>query len=315
MASSSRNVPPRRLARTNSKRTEDLTGQKEVVLSNLMKIIEVLRAQANSVNVEGVKENVERSVNTMIFYRKARDALQADWRARIQVAGLETLGNKMTYRVEVLELRVMGVLDQVNKKLIEQDGIVAELIISKVSAQPEEQKWTEVVKRPRSGTNKQPKKPVEEAAAGNGDRAVKSIRLMKSLRARSLAIMISKEDEQFPELLKMVISSVNLKVTGNSNTRMRKTTKENLLIEINGGANEVEVVKEEVVRSLGQAAKVQRMVNEAPIEVRDLENETMSEEVLSAVLFLVGEGLVRLVSLRKTFGSAKTAVMVLPSPL
>lgn len=89
--SPSRKAPTRRLVRSNSERMEDLIGQEEAAFGKFVKIIKALRTQTNRVKVEDVKDSVERAVNTMITYRKMRDALQADWRVRIQVAGLEIL--------------------------------------------------------------------------------------------------------------------------------------------------------------------------------------------------------------------------------
>lgn len=80
MVSPSRKVPAKRQVHTNNERTEVLASQKEAVFTELIKIIEVLRTQTNKVKVEGIKDSVERAANTMMVYRKTRDALQADFR-------------------------------------------------------------------------------------------------------------------------------------------------------------------------------------------------------------------------------------------
>lgn len=71
-----------------------------------------------------------------------------------------------------------------------------------------------------------------------------------------------------------------------------------------------ETVRNEVARSLGPATKVRRMKNEAPIEIRDLDEETTREEVLGAVSAMSEGNAAWLVSLRRAYGDAKTAVVV-----
>lgn len=135
----------------------------------------------------------------------------------------------------------------------------------------------------------------------------------KPPRARPLAIIVTKNEENFPQLLKTIRQTVNPAVTGNAITKMCKTTNGKLLVEINGGAGGAETVREEVRRSLDPTAKVWRMTDESPIEVRDLNDETTSEEVLGAISVQTGDSAARLVSLRRVYGSAKTAVVILPS--
>lgn len=125
--------------------------------------------------------------------------------------------------------------------------------------------------------------------------------------------MVAKDDENFPELIKTIRSKVNQNITGDSIAKMRMTASGNLLIEINGETEAAETVKNEVARSLGAAAKVHRMADEAPIEIRDLDEETTREEVLGAVSTLPEGNTARLVSLRRAYGNAKTAVVVVPS--
>lgn len=162
----------------------------------------------------------------------------------------------MTDRIEALEsrARAMGVLDQVYRKLTEQNGVLAKLVAPKVHAQPEGQEWTDVVKRPTSGTRNQLKRSILDVASGNGWEAVKAIWSVKPPRTRPLAIMVTtKDDGQFLEVLKAVSSTVDPTVTGNSTAKMRKTSEGNLMIEINGGAEAAEVVRGEVVWFLGLA--------------------------------------------------------------
>lgn len=110
---------------------------------------------------ERVKENVELAVVHLATLRKARDELHAYWRKRLEYAGreVETAGNKLAVRVEALEERVLGVLDNVQFKLAEQDKTLAKLTARTVSPPGPACQWTEVVKRTGGGPPKQPKQP------------------------------------------------------------------------------------------------------------------------------------------------------------
>lgn len=225
----------------------------------------------------------------------------------IQLPGARAEESATAKCVEAMEARVLGVLDHVNKKLAEQDEVLAKMVPLKTREQPELQGWTEVVKRTKGGVNKKPTTTPETTAIP------KKNWQPNPPRERPLAIMVTKDDKNFPDLIKTIRNKVDQAVTGDSITKMRKTMGGNLLIEINGGVEAAEAVKNEVARSLGPAAKVRRMMNEAPIEIRDLDEETTNEEVLAAVSALPEGKTARLVSLRHTYGDAKTAVVVLPA--
>lgn len=135
----------------------------------------------------------------------------------------------------------------------------------------------------------------------------------KPPRSWLLAIIASIADVEFPELLRSVKRGVNSEVTGNSISKMRRTGKGELLIEIHGGADSAEVVRAEVTRSLGAGAKVRKMVDTSPIEIRDLDEEATKDEVLNAVAAYAGDDTAQLVSMRKIYGGAQSAIVFLPS--
>lgn len=141
----------------------------------------------------------------------------------------------------------------------------------------------------------------------------KTGRSVRPPRSRPLAIVVSKGGEEFPELLKTIRRTVDPKVTGNAITKMRRTGKNELLIEINGGTDSAENVRAEVERSLGSDAKVRKLEETSPVEIRDLDEETTKEEILDAVNAYAGGSTARVVSMRKVFGGAQTALVVLPS--
>lgn len=217
-------------------------------------------------------------------------------------------------RVGAFEEKVMGVLGQVSGKLAEQDVVLAKLTGPGTHIQPDQPKWTEVVRRHKGkATTGRGENLTVDTDTEKRSGLTNANRPARPPRARPLAIMVARDEAGFPELLKTVRRTVDPAVTGNAIAKMRKTTSGKLLIEINGGNDAAETVRQEIVRSLGPTAKVRRMANESPIEIRDLDDETSGEEVLEAVSAQIGEESAQLVSLRRTYGDAKTAVVVLPS--
>lgn len=125
--------------------------------------------------------------------------------------------------------------------------------------------------------------------------------------------MVRKADEEFPELLKTVRSKVDRGITGNSISQLRRIKAGDLLIVINGGKASADKVHAEMVKSFGEGAKVWKLNDESPVEIRDLNGEATKEEVLGALTAVGEDTEARLVSLRRAFGGSQTAVVVLQS--
>lgn len=158
---------------------------------------------------------------------------------------------------------------------------------------------TEVVRRPRRA---------EPLPPGKIKETIKTpARKAKPPRVKPLALVVKNMNEEFPELLKTVSTRVDPTITGNSISRIRKTRTGDLLIVINGGEEEAEVVRAEVTKSLGDGAKVQRISNESPIEIRDLDGEVTREKVPEDGVR--GNAGARLASLRKAYRGSQTAVV------
>lgn len=180
------------------------------------------------------------------------------------------------------------------------------------------EKWTDVVRKSRGLRTKKTGgtdsvRPVTADAARPGIFPVDQPKKAptKPVCSRPLAVMVSDDKEQFPELLSTIRRSVNPDVTGNSIARIRKTGTGKLLIEINGDAKAAESVKAEVERSLGPMARVRKLEDTSAVEIRDLDGMTTGDEVVRAAMEQTGEGVVRLVSIREVNGGARAAVVVL----
>lgn len=184
--------------------------------------------------------------------------------------------NKVAARVESLEKRVMRTLSIVQKRLAKQDITLAKLAAGPTSPPLTETvaQWSEVVKRARGGP---PKSSV------NQEKPVTLKPPAKITRARPLVVIVNRDSEQFPELLKVMRWTVNPETTGNKIKKMRQTKTGALLIEINGGVDSAEIVRAEVARSLdlGTAVKMAEVLS--PLEIRNLDGDTTKEEIMEAI--------------------------------
>lgn len=101
-------------------------------------VIEGLKSLMEKVKTEGVKEGVEQFAACFNKRAKVRGDLHAEYQARMNAAERESnvAGNKIADRVQALEDKVMGVLDQVAYKLVMQDTAFSELAKSTASPPP-----------------------------------------------------------------------------------------------------------------------------------------------------------------------------------
>lgn len=233
---------------------------------------------------EGVKDNVCRANIIYSKLIKCRGELHVEFRTKMHVANKKanTSSIKITDRVYALETKVLGVLDRVIMKITDQDRTLEKLVVlpaptSAVGLEVKrmEVKWTEVVKKPRKG----PSATTITTKTANEEPKT-SLRAVKPLRVRPLALMVKKDGKDFPMLLKTVRKKVDPGVTGNA---MSKTRTGNLLIVINVGKVSAEVVRAEVKKSLEAGAKIRKLNDESPVEIWVLDREVIKEEVLKVV--------------------------------
>lgn len=180
------------------------------------------------------------------------------------------------------------------------------------------QSWTEVVRKGRSKgqtaatTEKAAvREPRLERAAGN---LGKTPTPQPRNRTRPAALLVKVGAEGFLELAKKIRSGVNADVIGDSIVGVRQAKSGGLLIEIRGDQARFEAVRAEVVRSAGTEVEVHSLQQRATVEVRDLDEWTGADVVAEAVANAVDVNLdaVKILSLRKRFGGAQTALVSLP---
>lgn len=230
---------------------------------------------------DGVKVGVEKLTGLFEALAKSRNEIKAECRA--VVVGERTRGDSKTCdRVVVSEMKILDALNKVNRRLDNHDAILTNLKTDKVRLVPEPatltaptSQWSEVARKPRKPANKQ------AAGLNTGDSA-KPARIMQC--SRPLAVIVRRGEEQFPELLRTVRINVDPAKTGTAISKIRQTRTGELLIEINGGAESANLVREEMERSFGPNAKVKTMEDTATVEIRDLDGLTTREEVLDAIL-------------------------------
>lgn len=287
-----------------------LISQDKDVWLQLRATLDRIKAHMPKIRSDTVRENVDKALSLFASLSRIRENLHEEMRDRIAQAPSEVKSCDANNRVTDLETKVLDVLGRVQERLTSQEETLARLSAPPLPPVPPEDTWTAVVRRPRRGQLKaigvsdpQAKQSVAE----------KPVRQMRPPRSRPPAIVVSDDNAQFPELLKTVKKNVNPLVTGDSITGLRRTMKGELLIEVSGGSEAMSTVKAEVERALRPGARVRRLEDMFPIELRDLDEEATSEEVRVAVASSCGSENVRVVSIRKMYGGAQAAVVMLPA--
>lgn len=290
------------------------------VLEEFRGILDALKGQIIRVKTDGVKNNVEKLAALFDELMRSRAYINAECRATVvsERSCTDSLAAGITVsdKIAASETKILGALGAVSERLDSHDVLLSNLSLEKnnsrqgayLAAQHDiadvAQRWTEVVRKPRRTAVNRPVdvKPKEAAKTTT-----------RKPRTRPLAVIVKRDDEQFPDLLKTARSKVDTGIIGNAISKMRQTKTGSLLIQINGGAEVAKVVKDEVARSLGPDEAIRMTDDSTAVEIRDMDEMTTKEEVLEAVLALGDFQGAKVVSLRKAYGGTQTAVVLIPT--
>lgn len=137
------------------------------------------------------------------------------------------------------------------------------------------------------------------------------------MRSRPPAILVHVSKEDFPALSKKIRGEINHEVTGNHIVGVRQAKSGRLLIQVRGDPSQVEAVRAEVARTAGLEIGVKTLQKRTTFEIRDLDEWSNHNEIISAVA--AGSGadcaMVRVVSLRKQFGGVQVVLVSAPEDL
>lgn len=297
--------------RTPPDRADNIIEREKEALREMKTAINALVVLTARVKAEGVKMKVDTIANAFDRVLKMRCELQAEARARICAADhlMSVSVVKITDRVGALETKIMDGLVRATADKADQGRFPATAVATATVPPPsqavETQRWVEVARRNRGRSAR----TATAATVATNQTNAAAARGARTPRARPMALSVRLDGEDFPALLKTVRRKVDPGVTGDSIAKIRKTLAGDLLIEINGGSTAADVVKTEVMRSLGPEAKVRKLEDTATVEIRDLDAETTREEVIEEARKYDAEA--RLVNLRPVYGGTQTAVVAL----
>ena len=157
-----------------------------------------------------------------------------------------------------------------------------------------EEGWTKVSKKKVTKRSQEPRKP----------------------KIRPDAILIgAKEGMSYADILRTVKSDPNLAAIGSVVSRIRRTQKGELLLQLNEAGAKTTEAKESISAALGTHAEVKALTHKTTIECKDIDEVTTKEEIRDAIMeqFGVEEAtLTEAISLRETFGHTQTATISLP---
>lgn len=110
----------------------------------------------------------------------------------------------------------------------------------------------------------------------------------KQSRPQVGKVVVKRGDSTYAELLKSVKSKVDIAKVGVQVKTIRKTAKGDLLLEVQGGMQKADRLKEAIKKDVGKDVKITN--NEVTIHIYDIDATTSQEEVEEAVVREVGHG-------------------------
>nr|XP_041632372.1 uncharacterized protein LOC121502730 [Drosophila kikkawai] len=169
----------------------------------------------------------------------------------------------------------------------------------------------------RHGSAGRPPEP-EPVTAGNSWSTV--VRKKQTRRTRPDAVVVEAPGKSYSEILALVTRREDRQLTdlGGAVTKVRRTARGNLLLEVARGSTEsAESMRDSISRVLGDTAEVRALTEESKVcvfEIRNLDAITTEKEIRTALAeqYQLSDGAVRIRSLRPGYGDFKTAVFSLP---
>lgn len=143
----------------------------------------------------------------------------------------------------------------------------------------------------------------------------------RTRQVRTDAILIkTSEDRSYADILKQVKNDPKLKALGENVMSIRKTEKGELLLQLNKSAHEsVNTFKHSVEDILGPSDEVRALTHEVLVEIKDIDEITTKEEVLTALENISDDfkvlSLSSVRSMRKAYGGTQTATISLGAGL
>lgn len=146
----------------------------------------------------------------------------------------------------------------------------------------------------------------------------KKIKKRTLRKPRPDAIVIAKKGEMsYADILRRVKTDPNLRSVGEAVTKIRRTQKGELLLQLKESGDGTAGYKNSILTTLAEEAEVRTLTHRTTVEVRDIDEITTKEDVEGAIKTQLGfeELPDKAVSLRKAYGETQIAAIVLPGEL
>ncbi|KAI8120523.1 hypothetical protein CVS40_8204 [Lucilia cuprina] len=138
-------------------------------------------------------------------------------------------------------------------------------------------------------------------------------------RRNAAMIITAKGGTSYADILKQLKGDPSLKDVGESVSRIRRTQKGELLLEINTNDQaSVDLFRGQMKKSIGPKADIMTRRQETIIECRDIDEVTTKDDIRNAFLTQLGVSEMKLEdikSLRRAYGGTQTATISLPSEI
>lgn len=97
---------------------------------------------------------------------------------------------------------------------------------------------------------------------------------MRAARSRAPATLVDVSKEDFPSLVKKNRGGANREALGNHVVGMRQAKAGGLLITVRGNSSQVEAVRVEITKTIGDGVGVRSLEQRSLIEIKDLDEWT-----------------------------------------
>ncbi|KAL4154408.1 hypothetical protein QTP88_000283 [Uroleucon formosanum] len=127
------------------------------------------------------------------------------------------------------------------------------------------------------------------------------------------AVLIDQSTETFPELVKRIRAGADPNIIGDRITSLRQSRNGGVIIQVRGGQDAAQIVRDEVIRTTNQS-NVKTIQRRRLIEERDMDVLTTKEELAKVLAKKLGLDIneINVINLRSSFCETQTSIVLIP---
>lgn len=196
-----------------------------------------------------------------------------------------------------------------------EQNITTEVLTREETQSPRlESQWSEVIgRKPKRRPPEKPPPLQETIRKETNNRRKDGTEKTQRQRIRPCVVLVDRNSEAFPELVKRIRTGVNQEIIGDKIASIKQAKNGGAIIQIRGGQEAAKVVRGELLKTTDEAY-IKTKQHRGLIEIRDMDVLTTKDELTSAVSQEMGLATndVSVINLRKTYGETQTGLVLIP---